>query len=152
MKSAIKLRIIASCYALLSSCLALAQNNVSGKVTDNTGAGITGASVTAGGRGTTTGTDGTYSLSLPGGTITISVSFVGYASISKTVTVSGNTTVDFVLLEAASELEQVILTTGTRSLPRSAVNTPLPIDALHSADLKSTAQMTFDKQLQYRVP
>lgn len=152
MKSAIKLRIIASCYAILSSALALAQNDVSGKVTDNTGAGIAGASVTAGARGTTSGTDGNYSLSLPSGTITISVSFVGYATVSKTVTVSGNTTVDFVLLQTAGELEQVILTTGTRSLPRSAVNTPLPIDALHSADLKSTAQMTFDKQLQYRVP
>ena len=152
MKSAIKLRIIVSCYAILSSGLVLAQNDVSGKVTDNAGTGIAGASVTAGGRGTTTGTDGNYSLSLPSGTVTISVSFVGYATVSKTVTVSGNTTVNFVLLQAATELEQVILTTGTRSLPRSAVNTPLPIDALFSADLKSTAQMTFDKQLQYRVP
>ena len=152
MKSAIKLRIIVSCYAILSSGLVLAQNDVSGKVTDNAGTGIAGASVTAGGRGTTTGTDGNYSLSLPSGTITISVSFVGYATVSKTVTVSGNTTVNFVLLQTTTELEQVILTTGSRSLPRSAVNTPLPIDALHSADLKSTAQMTFDKQLQYRVP
>ncbi len=153
MKSAIKLRIIVSCYTILSSCLALAQNTVSGKVSDNTGAGIAGASVTTGGgRGTTTGTDGIYSLSLPGGSVTITVSFVGYATVSKTVNVSGNTTVDFVLVQTAGELGEIILTTGTRSLPRSSINTPLPIDALHAADLKSTAQTSFDKQLQYRVP
>ena len=153
MKSAIMLRIIVFCYTIFLSSMALAQNNVSGKVSDNSGQGIPGASVTAGGgRGTTTKTDGTYMFSLPNGTFTITVSFVGYATESKTVNVSGNTTVDFVLIETAGELGEIILTTGTRSLPRSPVNTPLPIDVLHSADLKSTAQISFDKQLQYRVP
>ena len=153
MKSSFKLRIVASFFTMLSSSLVFAQNNVSGKVSDNSGKGISGASVTTGGgRGTTTNADGNYSLSLPNGSVTISVSFVGFATVSKTVTVSGNTTVDFVLLESAAELGEVILTTGTRSLPRSSINTPLPIDALHSADLKSTAQTSFDKQLQYRVP
>ena len=153
MKSAIKLRIIVLCYTILSSCLALAQNTVSGKVSDNTGAGIAGASVTAGsGRGTSTGADGMYSLSLPSGSATLTVSFVGYATVTRTINVTGDATVNFVLLQSAGELGEVILTTGTRSLPRSAVNTPLPIDALHAADQKSTAQISFDKQLQYRVP
>ena len=153
MKSSFKLRIAVSFFTMLSSFLSFAQNNVSGKVSDNSGKGIAGASVTAGGgRGTTTNSDGNYSLLLPNGSVTISASFVGFAPVSKTVNVSGNTTVDFVLLEAAAELGEVILTTGTRSLPRSSINTPLPIDALHSADLKSTAQISFDKQLQYRVP
>ena len=153
MKSSFKLRIAVSFFTMLSSFLSFAQNNVSGKVSDNSGKGIAGASVTAGGgRGTTTNSDGNYSLLLPNGSVTISASFVGFATVSKTVNVSGNTTVDFVLLEAAAELGEVILTTGTRSLPRSSINTPLPIDALHSADLKSTAQISFDKQLQYRVP
>ena len=152
MKSLFKLRIIISFYAIISSSLVLAQNNVSGKVSDNTGKGIAGASVTVGGRGTQTNTDGGYSLSLPTGSVTITASFVGYASVSKTVNVSGNTTVNFELLETAGELGEIILTTGTRSLPRSSVNTPLPIDVLQSGDLRSTAQLTFDKQLQYRVP
>ena len=153
MKSSFKLRILVSVLTMLSSSLVFAQNTVTGKVADNSGKGISGASVTAGGgRGTSTDADGNYSLSLPGGSVTITASFVGFAAVSKTVTVSGNMTVDFVLLEAAGELGEVILTTGTRSLPRSSINTPLPIDALHSADLKSTAQISFDKQLQYRVP
>ena len=153
MKSAIKLRIIVSCYTILSSCLALAQNTVSVKVSDNSGKGIAGASVSAGGgRGTTTNTEGVFSLSLPNGSLTLTVSSVGFTSVSKTVNVSGNTTVDFVLTESIAELTEVIFTTGTRSLPRSSINTPLPIDALQAADLKTTAQTTFDKQLQYRVP
>jgi iron complex outermembrane recepter protein len=131
---------------------ALAQNTVSGKVSDNSGKGIGGASVTSGGRGAQTNEAGNYSLSLPNGTVNITVSFVGYANASKNVTISGNTTVDFVLIESAGELGEVILTTGARSLPRSSVNTPLPIDAISNSDLKSTAQTTFDKQLQYRVP
>jgi iron complex outermembrane receptor protein len=153
MKSAICVRIFLLLFAIISAASISAQNTVSGKVSDNTGKGVSGASVTtAGGRGTQTDKDGKYSLSVPSGSVTITVSFVGYVPASKTVTVSENMTVDFVLEEALGELGEVILTTGSRSLPRSSVNTPLPIDALNAADLKSTAQTTFDKQLQYRVP
>jgi iron complex outermembrane receptor protein len=113
---------------------------------------IRGSVTVSGGRGTTSNADGNYSLSLPNGSATISASFVGYATVTKTINVSGNTTVDFVLIESATELEQIILTTGSRSLPRSSINTPLPIDALQAADLKTTSQISFDKQLQYRVP
>jgi iron complex outermembrane receptor protein len=130
----------------------IAQNTVSGKVADNSGKGISGASVTSGGRGGQTNADGMYSLSLPNGSATITVSFVGYVPTSKTVNISGSTTVDFVLTVSDGELGEIILTTGVRSLPRSSANTPLPIDALSNSDLKSTAQTTFDKQLQYRVP
>src|SRR6185436_1143288 len=130
-----------------------AQNPVSGKVSDNSGKGITGASVTTnGGKGTSTDADGNYSLSLPAGPVTITASFVGYIPSSKTITVTGNTTLNFTLLESAGELGEVILTTGSRSLPRSSINTPLPLDALQASDLKTTLQTSFDKQLQYRVP
>jgi iron complex outermembrane receptor protein len=137
------------CFGLTS----VAQNTVSGKVSDNSGKGISGASVTASkGKGTSTNPDGMYSLSLPNGSETISVSFVGYSPVSKTVNVTGNMTVDFVLTESTGDLGEVILTTGARSQPRSSVNTPLPIDAFTNADLRSTGQTTFDKQMQYRVP
>ena len=153
MKSMIRTGIIAILLAIFSTTNVLAQNTVSGKVSDNSGKGISGASVTAsGGIGAQTNADGNYSLSLPNGAATITASFVGYAALSKGVTVSGNMTVDFVLLESSGDLGEIILTTGARSLPRSSINTPLPIDVISNADLKSTAQTTFDKQLQYRVP
>ncbi len=145
--------IITCMLIIFSSTIISAQNTVTGKVSDNSGKGIPGASVTSGGRqGAQTNADGNYSLSLPSGAATITVSFVGYTSISKAVTVTGNMTVDFILQGSVGELGEIILTTGARSLPRSSINTPLPIDVISNADLKSTAQTTFDKQLQYRVP
>ena len=134
MKSALKKRIIVLCCTILSSTLALAQNTISGKVSDNSGKGISGASVTAVVVVVQKPMSMVmYSLSLPNGSATITASFVGYASLSKTVNVSGNTTVDFELLESSTELGEVILTTGSRSLPRSSINTPLPIDALQAS-------------------
>ncbi|HLF46327.1 MAG TPA: carboxypeptidase-like regulatory domain-containing protein, partial [Chitinophagaceae bacterium] len=116
MKFKINLRIIVPLLAIISSTMALAQNAVSGKVSDNSGKGIQGASVTTGsGRGTQTNTDGYYSLSLPNGSVTITVSFVGFVSVSKTVTVTGSMTVDFDLQEATGELGEVIMNTGSRS-------------------------------------
>lgn len=153
MQRKIKIGIIVTLLSIISSSVILAQSTVSGTVSDNSGKGIGGATTTVkGGRVTSTDADGKYSLSVPNGSVTITVTFIGYTTTSKTVNVSGNMTVDFVLLESTGELGEVILTTGSRSLPRSSVNTPLPIDAISNSDLKSTAQTTFDKQLQYRVP
>jgi iron complex outermembrane receptor protein len=152
MRSIFNKWIIVLLFTIIPFAFLLAQNNVTGKVSDNSGKGIAGASVTSGGRGVQTSTDGMYSLSLTSGSATITASFVGYASVSKTINVTGSVTVDFTLTESSGDLGEVILTTGSRSLPRSSVNTPLPIDALSNSDLKSTAQTTFDKQLQYRVP
>jgi iron complex outermembrane receptor protein len=121
MKIPIRMRIILLLSAIISSATIFAQSTVSGKVTDNSGKGIGSASVTAtGGRGTQTNVDGNYSLSLPNGNITITVSYVGFMTISKVVVVSGNMTVDFVLGESSGELGEIILTTGARSLPRSS--------------------------------
>jgi iron complex outermembrane recepter protein len=145
--------IIVTFLAIFSSTNISAQNTVRGKVSDISGKGISGASVTASGSlGGVTNENGNFSLSLPNGPSTITASFIGYSALSKGITVSGNMTVDFVLLESSGDLGEIILTTGARSLPRSSINTPLPIDVLSNEDLKSTAQTTFDKQLQYRVP
>jgi iron complex outermembrane receptor protein len=145
-------KVIITLLAIFSSTIISAQNTVSGKVSDNSGKAISGASVISGAKGAQADEDGKFSISLPNGSATIAASFVGYATLIKTVTISGNTTVDFVLQTSAGDLGEIILTTGARSLPRSSINTPLPIDVLSNADLKSTAQTTFDKQLQYRVP
>src|ERR1043165_7757000 len=135
MRTKISLAVIVLLLSIISSTAVLAQNTVSGKVSDNSGQGVSGASVTAGsGRGTQTDANGKYSLKVPNGSITITVSFVGFTSVSKTINVTGSMTVDFVLSEAAGGLTEIILTTGSRSMPRSSVNTPLPIDALQAGD------------------
>ncbi len=130
------------------------QATISGKVTGTDGKPLSGISVVVEGTGTGTQTDneGKYSISVKMGRQTITVSSVGFASQSRSINVTGNQTADFFMLESASSLENVTISVGSRSLQRTSVGTPLPVDILSSQDLKNTAQTTFDKQLQYRVP
>ncbi len=55
------------------------------------------------------------------------------------------------LREDQQTLQDVVVV-GTRGVPRSSTDTPLPIDMLSNSDLLFTGQPTFDKALQYRVP
>ncbi len=77
---------------------------VSGTVNDGAGTALEGASVTIEGLAlsTTTGSDGSYSISdVEEGTYDITASKSGYSSQTKNVNVNNNTTVDFELEEEA---------------------------------------------------
>jgi hypothetical protein len=65
-----------------------AVGTVTGKVTNDQGAPISGASVSSGGNGAITGSDGGYTLQVPGGTSTITAALAGYQSASESVTVT----------------------------------------------------------------
>lgn len=131
-----------------------AQATVSGTVKGK-GLALQGATVSAKptGRGTSTDDDGKYKLTLSAGTYTLSFTSAGFAlqTVSITVANGDNKIVDVDLTEDVKGLEDVVVV-GSRSLPRTSVNSPLPIDVLSAADLRTTAQPSFDKQLQYRVP
>jgi iron complex outermembrane recepter protein len=137
----------------LTPVLVNAQGTLAGTVTGN-GKPLENASVvTSKGGGTTTGTDGKYSIKLAAGTYSITFTSIGFAEQKVSVDIiDGQTKVlDIVLLESSQSLQEITVV-GTRSLPRSSVGTPLPIDNVDAATLKSTGQQTFDKTLQYRVP
>ena len=133
---------------------AAGQSVVSGTVTSK-GAPLEGTSVTASpsGKGVVTDSAGRYSLQLSTGAFTLTYSFAGYVTQKHYVQLSGGEqrTLNIEMAESALELEGLVVT-GSRSLPRTQVSTPLPIDVLSAADLQTTAQTSFDKQLQYRVP
>ncbi len=75
------------------SATAAAVGTVTGKVTNTAGAPISGASVSADGNGAITGSDGGYTLQLPGGTATLTAALAGYQNASESVTVtSGQST------------------------------------------------------------
>lgn len=104
--------------------LALAQDGtVEGAVTDaETDDPLPGATVQVVGTnvGTATGANGQYELSVPAGTQTIQVSFVGYETAERQVQVQAGatTTADFSLAPAAEELGEVVVTgvaTGTQT-------------------------------------
>ena len=138
---------------LISNTL-FAQSGISGTVTIAEGV-IKGANVTVmpGNKGTTTDASGNYKLTLTPGTYKVSFSNVGYATNSVSVIVGKDEMkiVDMILKESAETLADFVVV-GTRSLPRSSGNSPLPVDNFDAKSLKSTGQITFDKALQYRVP
>jgi len=79
-----------------------AAGRLSGTVTAADGSPIEGATVTSGGRGTTTDDNGHYALTLPAGEVEVTVSAYGYHSQTATVTVpeAGTATLDFTLVAA----------------------------------------------------
>jgi len=130
-----------------------AQGTLTGTVTGG-GTPLENASVTPSkGGGTKSDKDGKYSLRLSAGPHSITFSIVGFTAQTISVNiVDGQTTVQDVAMEPDVLRLESILVVGTRSLPRSAVGTPLPVDNVDLPTLKSTGQITFDKTLQYRVP
>lgn len=138
---------------VMSTASLFAQGVLRGTVKDQNGSPLNGVSVTGNGsKSTVTDANGNYSLSLSNGSYTVNFSSVGFAMVAKTVTIQGADVTMNVTMNAVSGELEGILVVGTRSAPRSVVGSPLPIDNVDAATLKSTGQMTFDKALQYRVP
>lgn len=86
-----------------------------GKVLDETGDILPGATVqvAGGGQGTATDADGGFSLKLPAGTYTLEIGFMGYQTqrVTDVKVVSGKTTpLDITLGQANTELDEVVVT------------------------------------------
>lgn len=93
-----------------SSFLGLPDRNLTGRVTDESGAALPGVSIILKGtqRGTTSDVDGKYTLSLPtNGPATLIFSFVGY--VSQEITVESQSTLDILLLADTKALEEVVV-------------------------------------------
>ncbi|WP_443944683.1 SusC/RagA family TonB-linked outer membrane protein [Pedobacter sp. AW1-32] len=86
--------------------------SVSGKVLDETGQPLPGASVMVKGttRSTSTDVSGMYKIaSLQNGSITIVVSFIGYQTLEQTVAVSANAVANVSLVPDAQKLNEVVV-------------------------------------------
>lgn len=82
---------------------------VQGTVTSEAGTPMPGVNVILKGttNGTSTDSDGKYSLNVPEGEATLIFSFIGYAT--QELTVNGRTVIDVVLLEDVSLLSDVVV-------------------------------------------
>ena len=82
---------------------------VQGTVTSEAGTPMPGVNVILKGttNGTSTDSDGKYSLNVPEGEATLIFSFIGYAT--QELTVNGRTVIDVVLLEDVSLLADVVV-------------------------------------------
>lgn len=139
---------------ILVGAAALAQSRtVTGTVTDQTDqstlAGVN-IVVKGTGSGTTTGADGRFSLDVPVGSNVLVFSFVGFATQEAAIPASNFMTIS--LEPASGQLEELVVSVGSRGSQRTITDTPLPVDVLSNREINSTGQYTFDKALQYRVP
>lgn len=124
--------------ALLCPLFAVAQFKISGKVARTNGGALTGAGVKLKNKGFTAGTNinGVYEFTnLPAGNYTVVVSYVGFATQEKNVTVAANTTVDFTLQQLAFLADEVVV-----SATRVAKNAAFTYKNLSKSDLEKTNQ------------
>jgi len=96
----------AFCIGLMAHAQA---RTIQGQVSDNKGELISGASVVVPGTtiGAFTDADGKYSLNVPQGATTLQFSMIGYKTA--TVTIGDRTTIDMVLEEQTTNLDEVVV-------------------------------------------
>lgn len=103
------LKFLLSCFMLLMSVVAFAQNQVTGHVADATGEPIIGANVTV--KGTTVGTitdiDGNFTLEVGSTGSTLVVSFIGYKSAEAAI--KGKSPINVILQEDTETLDEVVV-------------------------------------------
>jgi len=135
---------------IFSASFTMAQNSISGKITDDNNQPLPGASVIEKGtvNGTTADFDGNYSLTV-GENAVLVVSFVGYET--KEISVNGMSEIN-ISLGQGLQLKEVLVV-GSRSPKRTAVDTPVPVDILDVSDLASTTgKVEINDILQYAAP
>ena len=147
-KSTLFLKKMLFVVALLLFNLSFSQSSsLSGKVTDARGEAVVGANVvlSSGSKSTSTNGEGMYSFSgLADGSVTVTVSYIGFATEKKTVDVKGSTTMDFQLQDDSKVLEEVVVTgvVNPRAKIKSSVSiTTLDVKQVEQSAPRSTAEI-----------
>jgi len=132
----------------LSSTVVLAQFKVSGKILDESGSGLPGATVVV--KGTTTGVvsdiDGNYSIDVPSNESVLVFSFVGYETLEEVVQTRSMINVQLNLSE--SSLLEIVVTGYTTQNRRDITGA---VSVVKMSDLLATPAGNLQQQLQGRV-
>jgi TonB-linked SusC/RagA family outer membrane protein len=144
-----KLVLLVLCIALTASQLWAQTRTITGRVTDDKGAPLAGATVSVPNSNTRTATktDGTFSINVPANARSLTVSYVGFAEYSAPIT--ANSTTINVSLTAASDLEGVVVT-GISRVKRSEYSGA--VTKLISKEIEDRPVGSFDQLLQGRAP
>ncbi|MDW8394490.1 MAG: TonB-dependent receptor, partial [Chitinophagales bacterium] len=129
-----------------------AQTTVSGQVTDSKGQPLVGVTVSEKGtiNGTFTDASGRFSLRVVKLPVTLSFSYVGFASTEKTATTPEPLQV--VLQEATTELTGIEVV-GSRSMNRSITESLVPIDYIDISRISDEqGQLDVNQLLHYLAP
>jgi TonB-linked SusC/RagA family outer membrane protein len=141
------------CYMLLlaffvAGTVAMAQVNVSGKITDERGDPLIGASVSV--QGTTTGTitdfDGKYELRVPNTNVVLVVSYTGY--MTREIALEGRSSLDVTLSEDTKMIEELVIV-GYGTQRRSDLTGS--VSSIKGSDIALAPVQSFDQALQGRA-
>jgi iron complex outermembrane receptor protein len=130
-----------------------AQQNISGKVTDDgDGSSLIGAHVIIKGttRGTTTDTDGNFTLSVASFPVTLKISSIGYKTEEIEVG-SADQAINMALRQEGFSLADVVVV-GNRAKPRTVLDSPVPVDNIGVDELRTSGKPTIERMLTFRVP
>ncbi len=122
--------------------------DVTGKVVDDKGEPLPGVSIVIKGssQGTTTSSDGKYSLAVPGNTSVLIFSFVGY--LSKEVVVGTQSAINVTLSVDNKALEEVVVV-GYGEMKRADLTTAQT--SVSAKDIEKTVNTTIEQAIQGRA-
>jgi TonB-linked SusC/RagA family outer membrane protein len=134
---------------LLSSIISFAQKVVTGKVTGADGQPASGATVTVTGTtvGTQTDAEGNFSITVPQGKNSLTVSYIGFEN--QTVALTGQSTVSVPLRVSTSSLSEVIVTGYSGQQRRNIVGA---VSTVKGEQLAAVPSGNAEQQFQGRVP
>ena len=125
----------------------IAQNTLSGSVTDNQGLPLPGATIIVKGtnKGTTSDFDGNFSLQTNEDDVLV-ISFVGFANQEVQVGQQENISIS---LEPDNQLEEVVVTTGYATQEKRDITGA--VSTIDAEELSSVPATTFSQQMQGRA-
>jgi len=123
---------------------------VKGKVTDEKGQGLIGATVMAAGTdvGTATDLNGFYELEVPSNSAFLAFTYTGYSNAQ--ISIEGKSHIDVQLAEGIAL--QSVTVFGSRGKPRTSFDSPVPVDHISIDVLETSGKSTLDQQLMFKTP
>ena len=135
--SEIMLKLFISVLFVFNLTAALAQNILTGKVTDQaTQEALPGATIYLPDlkKGATTNQTGNFQIrNLPKGRFLVQISYLGFVSIARSVAINGQTNIDFPLSASATEINTVVIT-GVSASTEMRRN-PVPTSVINATQL-----------------
>jgi len=147
-KSFAKFSSLTFLFVLVSMSMAFAQSmNITGKVIDDTGFGLPGATIQVEGAstGTVTDVDGNYAITADKGT-TLLYSFTGYATQS--VVVGDNNIINLTMAPDSEILDEIVVTGYSVETKRQTTGA---VSTVKAAELSAIPSGNIEQQLQGRV-
>jgi len=136
---------------MLQSAFLMAQTEVSGVVTDKSGAPLPGVNIVEKGsnNGVSTDFEGSYIIKVKEGA-TLVFSYVGYGTVEKA---ANNNKIDITLDESGGQILNDVVIVGSRNAKRTVVNSAVPIDIINVKEITTqSGKLEINELLQYVAP